>query len=125
MNDAQGSLLDLPPASEWVAADRRGKARRSDPETSSQAAALPGKGTLRWACLVALGRAGEHGLTDFELAARVGRQQTSAGKRRGELVEARLVEQTDEKRRAPSGANALVWRITEHGRAVLTQREAA
>jgi len=34
------------------------------------------------------------GLTDFELAAILGRQQTSVGKRRGELRDAGLIEET-------------------------------
>jgi hypothetical protein len=61
------------------------------------------------------------GLTDFELAAKTGRQQTSIGKRRGELASVGLVEVLrDEedwpiKRPAPSGALALVWVITAAG----------
>jgi hypothetical protein len=55
------------------------------------------------------------GLTDFELGALIGRQQTSAGKRRGELRDAGLIEDAGERRAAPSGASAIVWRITEPG----------
>jgi predicted transcriptional regulator len=61
------------------------------------------------------------GLTDFELADKTGRQQTSIGKRRGELFAVGLVEvlrdgQGDPvKRPAPSGALALVWVITSAG----------
>ena len=55
------------------------------------------------------------GLTDFELADIVGRQQTSAGKRRGELRDAGLIVETDERRAAPSGSPAIVWRINDAG----------
>ena len=90
-------------------------ARNSDPVTSHDAAALAGltAGSLRWRCLEVLA-AGP--LTDFELADQVERQQTSAGKRRGELVAAGLVVATDVKRPAPSGALAIVWAITDLGR---------
>jgi hypothetical protein len=92
--------------------------RRSDPETSKAAAHLANvtAGTLRAKCLFALADAGEGGLTDFELGRWVGRQQTSAGKRRGELVVLGLVEKTDEKRPTPSRAFAAVWRVTAAGR---------
>lgn len=60
------------------------------------------------------------GLTDFELAEMTGRQQTSLGKRRGECVAAGLVESVmvgdvTLRRPAPSGAAAIVWRITQAG----------
>jgi hypothetical protein len=92
--------------------------RATDPATSRDAARLAKltAGTVRTKCLLALADAGERGLTDFELGAAVGRQQTSAGKRRGELVEAGYVENTHEKRPAPSRAFAAVWRITDLGR---------
>lgn len=60
------------------------------------------------------------GLTDFELGALTGRQQTSIGKRRFELMEAQFVEpmpaeEGDPHRPAPSGAKATVWRVTPLG----------
>jgi hypothetical protein len=61
------------------------------------------------------------GLTDFELADLTGRQQTSIGKRRGELFAVGLVEVLRDghgdpvKRQAPSGALAMVWVITSAG----------
>lgn len=86
-------------------------ARRSDPITSHRAAADAKRGaaTLRARCLEAL-RAHPEGLTDFQLADLLGSQQTSAGKRRGELVAAGLVEATEETRPSPSGSQARVWR---------------
>lgn len=60
------------------------------------------------------------GLTDFELGALTGRQQTSIGKRRFELMEAGFVEpmppeEGDARRPAPSGSPATVWRATPAG----------
>lgn len=89
-------------------------ARRTDPETSHQAAAdaRPGAATLRARCFAALMDAGPDGLTDFELAERVGSIQTSAGKRRGELVTFGLVEFAEVFRLSPHGSKARVWRTT-------------
>lgn len=85
--------------------------RTSDPDTSKEAAAgaTLNAATLRARCLEAL-RAHADGLTDFELAAHVGSQQTSAGKRRGELVAQGLVRNSGNRRPSPSGAAAIVWR---------------
>lgn len=51
------------------------------------------------------------GLTDFELADLTGLAQTSVGKRRGELRDLGLVEDSGKRRPSPSGSNAIVWRI--------------
>jgi hypothetical protein len=67
-------------------------------------------GTNRALALQALLRAGVCGLTDFELSDRTGIQQTSIGKRRGELVTLGLVVPTTLTRPSPSGAPAIVWR---------------
>lgn len=94
----------------------RGMFRRSDPATSQGAAvvALHDAAGLRAQCLSALVRCGAEGATDFELASMVGRQQTSAGKRRLELqraglVAALIVDGVQVRRPAPSGTPALVW----------------
>ena len=84
-------------------------ARATDPETS-HAAAHPDRPTLRWRCLVALTTAGSAGLTDFELADRVDSIQTSAGKRRHELMVLGLVEDSGHRRLSPNGRAAIVWR---------------
>lgn len=76
--------------------------------------------------LLALRTLAEHidGLTDFELAELTHVPQTSIGKRRGECAQAGLVEAvmvshldriTTLKRYAPSGALAIVWKITAAG----------
>lgn len=104
----QLDLLDIAP-----------NARPSDPETAVEAAnAHPAlRGADRKAALLAHA-AHPFGLTDFELSTLIGRQQTSAGKRRGELRDAGLIAQTEIKRPSPSGTPALVWRITQDGLAL-------
>jgi len=92
-------------------------ARNTDPETSHQAAAAsPALRTLDRRQVLALHAAHPCGLTDFELAALAERQQTSFGKRRGELRDAGMIEETPLRRRAPSGSPAIVWRITPYGK---------
>jgi len=85
--------------------------RSSDPDTSELAArdTLRKAPTHRARALDAL-RKCHGGLTDFELAAYLGLQQTSAGKRRGELRDAGLVYDSGLRRPAPSGSLAIVWR---------------
>jgi hypothetical protein len=94
-------------------------ARNSDPWTSHAAAeAFPsGRKTDRLRVLLTHA-ANPAGLTDFELASLVGRQQTSAGKRRGELMAQGYILPTEGHRPAPSGSAAIVWRITETGLAL-------
>ena len=82
--------------------------RATDPDTS-HAAAKKNRATDRDTARAYLTRAGREGLTDFELAARMGRQQTSAGKRRGELRDQGVVINSGKKRPAPSGSAAIVW----------------
>lgn len=88
-------------------------ARATDPETSHAAARGARKHAKadRQRALEALIDAGARGLTDFELGDLIGRQQTSAGKRRGELVTLGVVEWAGSWRPAPSGAKARVWRV--------------
>lgn len=99
MNEQQLSILEARPV-----------ARATDPPTSWAAArqAAPRAGTNRALALRVL-RSHPDGLTDFELADLTGMQQTSIGKRRGELRDAGLVRATDRRRPAPSGAAAIVW----------------
>ena len=115
---AQLAMFDLgnpepDPEPLWGAA----VARNTDPATSHQAAehAALKAGTHRALALRALARAAD-GLTDFELAQRTGIQQTSIGKRRGELVRMGLAESAGTTRPAPSGSPAMVWRVTARGR---------
>ena len=93
-------------------------ARTNDPDTSWMAALgrLGGKAADRRAALEWLFVRPE-GLTDFELGELMGRQQTSAGKRRGELRDLGLATDTGLRRPAPSGSSAIVWAITAQGMA--------
>jgi DNA-binding transcriptional ArsR family regulator len=88
-------------------------ARRTDPATSHVAAkrATVNAGTNR-ALALRLLREAPDGLTDFELAERAGLQQTSIGKRRGELRDQGLVCDSGRRRPAPSGSPAIVWEAT-------------
>lgn len=105
----QPGLFDVqaPPKTPRSTAFRR--ARRTDPETSHQAAASD-RARDRDRALAAL-RAAPDGLTDFELGDAIGRQQTSAGKRRHELMRAGVVCDSGLRRRTPSGATAIVWKV--------------
>jgi predicted transcriptional regulator len=96
--------------------------RNTDPETSHQAAArAPSvRANDRRAALIAHVE-NPAGITDFELAEIVGRQQTSAGKRRGELRDLGLIEDSGLRRAAPSGSSSIVWRITMRGRIAVTR----
>jgi DNA-binding transcriptional ArsR family regulator len=86
-------------------------ARATDPDTSHAAAAdaAVNAATHRARALAELRAAGCLGLTDFELADRTGLQQTSIGKRRGELRDAGLVRDSGQRRPSPSGSAAIVW----------------
>lgn len=114
---AQPSLL------EWEAP----AARRSDPETCHMAAA---SAALRASHgrIMALRHLMVRPPTDFELAAESGVQQTSIGKRRGECAKHGLVEvctDADGKkitRPSPTNSPALVWQITETGRAFFREQ---
>ncbi len=93
----------------WAALDRRtkGMTRHSDGDTPRLAAqkVLPRLSTDRARvkeCLETFGP-----MTDFQLAERLGGQQTSLGKRRLEL---KCVD-TGLRRPSPSGSPAVVWRL--------------
>ena len=85
--------------------------RATDPETCAMAAAAASHGAAesRALALDAL-RKNPGGLTDFELAEITGYQQTSIGKRRGELRDEALVADSGLRRAAPSGRSAIVWK---------------
>jgi hypothetical protein len=105
MSDPQFDLFDLPPG-----------ARNTDPDTSHAAAERTPSIRRRDRRLVLCehGRC-PNGLTDFELAEHLNRQQTSVGKGRGELRDLGLIYDTGLRRPAPSGAGAIVWALTDDG----------
>lgn len=86
-------------------------ARRTDPETSHQAARKDNNRGLALLALV------DHGpMHDFELAKVTGKAQTSIGVRRKELVSLGLVERAPVKPRPNEhGSPCIVWRVTEAG----------
>jgi hypothetical protein len=96
-----------------------GGVRWSDPDTSWQAAFrdLQRRAGDRLRALQ-IHYTKPQGLTDYELAERMIRQQNSAGKRRGELRDLGLIEESPNRRPAPSGSPTIVWVITENGRRV-------
>lgn len=95
-------------------------ARAADPETSRLAAERAGK-FRRNGWLLVLEHLSVRPMTDFDLAAATGWQQTSIGKRRLECQRAGFVDRArdgrgeDVTRESPSGSPALVWAITPEG----------
>jgi hypothetical protein len=99
-------------------------ARLTDPETSHLAADRSKALTAADRRMVLMVHANHPlGLTDFELADITGRQQTSVGKRRGELRDLGLIAETTERHPAPSGSPAIVWKITEAGQEFLKRNK--
>lgn len=100
-------LLDRTPA----------PSHRGDPDTSRIAAGRVKKSELRRKVLLALYRAGEHGMTDDELGIATAIDPPhSASTRRGEMAKLGLVEATGERRDTSRGNPALVHRLTAEGR---------
>ena len=91
-----------------------GAARATDPPTSHAAAQRQtGEQISKSHRLVLdLLRANPGGLTDFELATRTGKKQTSIGVRRGELVRMGLVRNSGLTRPSDTGSDAAVWVAT-------------
>ncbi len=96
------NLFDEPPAS-----------RNTDPETSHNAKQF--RLTEDRIDVLAVHAGHPQGLTDYELAGIMGRQQNSVGKRRTELRDHGYVEDSTLRRPAPSGSSCIVWRVTAKG----------
>lgn len=87
-----------------------GHARHTDPDTSHQAA----KADRRTDLQLVHDTLAEHGpLTDFELADICGREQTSLGSRRAQLLRLGLVEDTGLRRPNKRGSACIVWALKE------------
>ncbi len=89
-----------------------GRARRSDPTTSNEAAKSLNRGSISAICgevMCAL-RASADGLTATEISERTGIERDTVSPRLPELVRARLVRDSGRKRK-PAGRNrrAIVW----------------
>ena len=118
-SDRIGVLIPTLNAMAAVFVTEQPTARTADPVTSQKAGRLhPIKRGGDRARVLLAHAAHPGGLTDFELAEIMQRQQTSAGKRRLELQRAcpAYVEDTGLTRVAPSGSPATVYRITDDGR---------
>lgn len=106
------------------------RARVTDPQTAHMAAEKASLGASRGRLLV-LQHLSVRPLSDFELADLTGWQATSIGKRRHECMRAGYVERAldgrgeEVRRETPSKSMALVWAITESGRAFYAQHGAA
>lgn len=101
-----------------AAGNRSGKVRADASDTSRQAGeALLRAGTYRHAVLKALGDARE-GLTDFEIQQVLEMSPSTERPRRGELVDAELVQESGATRKH-HGRNWNVWKITDRGRQAL------
>lgn len=98
------------------------QARRTDPDTSVEAASRQTVDKVRTEHRVVLELLQWEPLTDFELAKRasqaLGRpvKQTSIGVRRGELVRLGLVADSGRKGLSDTGTRCIKWQITTSGR---------
>lgn len=119
--DTRSRVQPLPGTSSWlVIADgdtipHAWTARASDPDTSHAATPTSERVRADQALVLETHEMHRGGLTDFELGDLVDRQPTSAGKRRCELRDVGLIEDSGKRRNTPSGATAIVWRITDAG----------
>lgn len=86
---------------------------------------LPRSGSQRLRVLEAIARAGDEGRTDAELEDRLGMLRPSPGNRRGELVAGGWVRDSGRRRPTRTGSPAVVWVLTEAGRARLTRAAAS
>lgn len=117
--------LDLFAYAADIQEERPGAVGRNNPDTSRQAALNIRTGTQRWQALHALRAAGEHGLTAFEAADRLGHRRPHViGTRIIELREGDLVAKNGETRPTDTGHQAEVYVITDLGRRVLEAGEA-
>jgi hypothetical protein len=89
------------------------------PVTQRKSAILtyPRSGTYRRGVLDAIARARDAGATDEELYAATGWDENTVRPRRNELMNDGWVEDSGRTRRTPSGKDAVVWVLSEQGRA--------
>lgn len=104
------SILDASPG--------RTHAGAGDTEQGAAAAMRPFTAPLKRKVLVALGGAD---LSDYELSVTVEEYLYSVAPRRVELRDAGLVEDSGERRPGPCGRAAIVWALTDAGKALLAR----
>lgn len=105
---------------------KRGRVRRSDPETSRAAADdnRPRSGTQKARVLAALWRTErlyQQGMTAVEVSIAISRplHRGTVAKRIGELSHSGHVHTDGETRATDTGSDALVWRLTDKGRSAV------
>lgn len=84
--------------------------RAADTSRDAALAAAPDARNLRERVLVALGEAGDAGLTADQCALAVGRDRLSVRPRVAELARLGRIVETGERRKNESGLSAKVWR---------------
>lgn len=110
------SLFDPPILSEpGVALDGARHARAGDTERAAALAVMPRSGTQRRKVLEVI--AGSTGLTDFDVQAALRMNPSTERPRRVELVEGGWLKDSGRRRNSPYGQPAIVWELTETGRA--------
>jgi len=87
------------------------RARRTDPQTSHDAAAHVPVRPLWAAVHEAYRAAGSRGLTSYELAAVTGRDRVSVSPCLRPMERAGWLIETEDRRPGPTGAPGIVWRI--------------
>jgi hypothetical protein len=118
----QGSLFDTPTAPEVRRAMDPGirldsphaslHAIPRDTEQTAAQAALPRSGMQRARVLEAIKGAGPAGMTDQEVATRLGLAENSVRPRRLKFADAGLIENSGERPATSGGNPAIVWRGT-------------
>lgn len=92
----------------------------SEPQDTEADAAFriyPTSGTKRRIVLDAIAEAGDHGLTDVEVAERTKMHFQTSQPRRHELMRGGWVEDSGQRRETGKGGTAIVWVLTDQGRA--------
>jgi hypothetical protein len=95
-----------------------------DTERAAAELAAPRSGTWRWRVLLAVARAGASGRTDWELHGELGGLLYTVAPRRHELARDGWIEDSGQRRRTPSGTEAVVWRLSEAGAKELAEVDA-
>ena len=87
-----------------------------DTERAAAELVAPRSGTWRWRVLLAVARAGASGRTDWELHSELGGLLYTVAPRRHELARDGWIVDSGERRRTPSGVDAVVWVLSGVGR---------
>lgn len=105
-------------------ADRPGRSHGRETELAAAYAVTPKSGGARAQVLDAIAAADYWGRTDQELEDQLGMNRPTPGNRRGELVRGGWVRDSGVRRPTHAGNPAVVWVLTDEGRARLADRSA-